>query len=184
MDETIEVPVYFANFVLMDYGLGAIFGCPAHDQRDLDFAKKYNLTVTPVVRPEKDKNFSINDKAYTETGYLFNSKFLNNLKVPNESIPKTIDYLEKNNIGQKKINYRLKDWGISRQRYWGCPIPIAYDENHNPIKIPKNMLPVKLPEIEKFETKGNPLDEIRLLEKYFNRWQKMCQRNRHSGHIC
>ena len=160
LDETIEVPVYFANFVLMDYGLGAIFGCPAHDQRDLDFAKKYNLTVTPVVRPEKDKNFSINDKAYTETGYLFNSKFLNNLKVPNESIPKTIDYLEKNNIGQKKINYRLKDWGISRQRYWGCPIPIAYDENHNPIKIPKNMLPVKLPEIEKFETKGNPLDEI------------------------
>ena len=161
LDSGAEVPVYFANFVLMDYGLGAVFGCPAHDQRDLDFANKYNLKVTAVVRPEKDKNFFIKDKAYTEPGYLFNSKFLNDLKVPNESIPKTIEYLEKNNIGEKKTNYRLKDWGISRQRYWGCPIPIAYDENHNPIKIPKNMLPVKLPEIEKFETKGNPLDNIK-----------------------
>ena len=160
LDENMKVPVYFANFVLMDYGLGAVFGCPAHDQRDLDFAKKYNLKVTPVVRPERDKEFSINDKAYTETGYLFNSKFLNNLKVPDESIEKTINYLEENNIGQKKINYRLKDWGISRQRYWGCPIPIAYDENNNPIKIPKETLPVQLPKIEQLDTVGNPLDEI------------------------
>ena len=160
LDESIKVPVFFANFVLMDYGLGAVFGCPAHDQRDLDFAKKYNLSIIPVVRPEKDKKFSINDKAFTDKGYLFNSKFLDDLKVPDESIPKTIEHLEINNIGKRKINYRLKDWGISRQRYWGCPIPIAYDENGNPIKIPKNMLPVKLPEIDKFETSGNPLDHL------------------------
>ena len=160
LDKNMKVPVYFANFVLMDYGLGAVFGCPAHDQRDLDFAKKYNLPITPVVRPEKDKEFSIKDKAYTDGGYLFNSKFLNDMKVPNDSISKTIEYLEKKDIGHKKTNYRLKDWGISRQRYWGCPIPIAYDENSNPIKIPKSMLPVKLPEINKFETTGNPLDQL------------------------
>ena len=160
LDENIKVPVFFANFVLMDYGLGAVFGCPAHDQRDLDFAKKYDLSIIPVVRPEKDKKFSIGDNAFTDKGYLFNSKFLNDLKVPDESIPKTIKHLEANNIGERKTNYRLKDWGISRQRYWGCPIPIAYDENGNPIKIPKNMLPVKLPEIDKFETSGNPLDHL------------------------
>ena len=160
LDENIKVPVYFANFVLMDYGLGAVFGCPAHDQRDLDFAKKYNLKVTPVVRPEEDKNFSINDKAFTEPGYLFNSKFLDNLKVPDESISTTINYLEENNIGQKKTNYRLKDWGISRQRYWGCPIPIAYDEHNNPVKIPKDWLPVQLPKVEQLSSTGNPLDEI------------------------
>ena len=160
LDESMKVPVYFANFVLMDYGLGAVFGCPAHDQRDLDFAKKYNLQITPVVRPDKDKTFSIHDKAYTESGYLFNSKFLNNLKVPDESISKTINYLEKNNIGQKKTNYRLKDWGISRQRYWGCPIPIAYNNLGEPIKIPKEMLPVQLPKIEQLKSTGNPLDEM------------------------
>jgi leucyl-tRNA synthetase len=158
LDKNMKVPVYFANFVLMDYGLGAVFGCPAHDQRDLDFAKKYNLKITSVVKPEKDKDFEINDEAYTGEGYLYNSKFLDGLKVPNESIIKTIEYLEKNNLGKKKTNYRLKDWGISRQRYWGCPIPIAYDENDQPIKIPKNMLPVKLPEINKLSSTGNPLD--------------------------
>jgi leucyl-tRNA synthetase len=142
----------------MDYGLGAVFGCPAHDQRDLDFAKKYDLKITPVVRPEKGKNFEINNEAYTGEGYLYNSKFLDGLKAPNESIIKTIAFLEKNSLGQKKTNYRLKDWGISRQRYWGCPIPIAYDEDGQPIKIPKNMLPVKLPEIEKLNNTGNPLD--------------------------
>ena len=158
LDQSMKVPVYFANFVLMDYGLGAVFGCPAHDQRDLDFAKKYNLKVMPVVKPEKNKNFKINNEAYTGNGYLYNSKFLDGLKVPNESITKTIEFLEKNNLGQKKTNYRLKDWGISRQRYWGCPIPIAYDENDQPIKIPTNMLPVELPKIEKLENTGNPLD--------------------------
>ena len=159
LDRKIKVPVYFANFVLMDYGLGAVFGCPAHDQRDLDFAKKYNLKVTPVVKPEKHKKFEIKNEAYTGEGYLFNSSFLDDLKVPSESIFKTIEYLEKNNLGKKKTNYRLKDWGISRQRYWGCQITIAYDENNQPIKIPKNMLPVKLPEIEKLQNTGNPLDK-------------------------
>ena len=158
LDKSMKVPVYFANFVLMDYGLGAVFGCPAHDQRDLDFAKKYNLKITAVVKPEKDKDFEINDEAYTGEGYLYNSNFLNGLKAPNESIIKTIEFLEKNNLGEKKTNYRLKDWGISRQRYWGCPIPMAYDEDDQPIKIPKDMLPVELPEIDKLNSTGNPLD--------------------------
>ena len=160
LDKSIKVPVYFANFVLMDYGLGAVFGCPAHDQRDLEFAKKYNLKITPVVRPKKNEAFNIENNAYTDGGFLFNSSFLDNLKVPDESIPKTIQYLEENNIGKKKTNYRLKDWGISRQRYWGCPIPIAYDEKNNPIKIPKDMLPVKLPKIDKLSPSGNPLDKM------------------------
>ena len=167
LDKNMKVPVYFANFVLMDYGLGAVFGCPAHDQRDLDFAKKYNLQITPVVKPEKDKEFEINNEAYTGEGYLYNSKFLDGLKVPSESIIKTIEFLEKNNLGKKKTNYRLKDWGISRQRYWGCPIPIAYDENNQPVKIPKDMLPVKLPEIKKLSSTGNPLDSEDEW-KYFN----------------
>ena len=158
LDENMKVPVYFANFVLMDYGLGAVFGCPAHDQRDLDFAKKYNLQITSVVQPQKDKEFEINNEAYTGEGYIYNSKFLDGLKAPEESITKTIEFLEKNNLGKKKINFRLKDWGVSRQRYWGCPIPIAYDENDQPIKIPKSMLPVKLPEIKKLSSTGNPLD--------------------------
>ena len=160
LNEKIKVPVYFANFVLMDYGLGAVFGCPAHDQRDLDFALKYNLEVTTVVTPDlKDKNYQINKEAYTGPGYLVNSSFLNDLKVPDESIIKTIEYLEKNNLGEKKINFRLKDWGISRQRYWGCPIPIMYDEKGNPKKIPINELPVELPKIKKLSENGNPLDK-------------------------
>ena len=158
LDKNMKVPVYFANFVLMDYGLGAVFGCPAHDQRDLDFAKKYNLDVTTVVKPEINKNFEVTNEAYTGEGYLFNSKFLDGLKAPSESIVKTIEFLEKNKLGEKKTNYRLKDWGISRQRYWGCPIPIAYDEDNKPIKIPKNMLPVVLPKIDKLQNTGNPLD--------------------------
>ena len=159
LNNKIKVPVFFANFVLMDYGLGAVFGCPAHDQRDLDFALKYNLKVTPVVTPDlKNKNFKVKDKAFTGAGYIFNSSFLNDLKVPEESIVKTIEYLEKNNLGEKKINFRLKDWGISRQRYWGCPIPIVYDEGGKPHKVPDNMLPVELPKIDKLEPTGNPLD--------------------------
>ena len=109
LDKNIQVPVYFANFVLMDYGLGAVFGCPAHDQRDLEFAKKYNLKVIPVVKPDKDQSFSIQEKAFTDDGYLFNSEFLNGLKVPNESIPKTIEYIEKYKLGQKKSNYIMQD---------------------------------------------------------------------------
>jgi len=167
LDKNMKVPVYFANFVLMDYGLGAVFGCPAHDQRDLDFAKKYNLKIIPVVKPEKNKDFEIKDEAYTGEGYICNSNFLDGLKVPSESIIKTIEFLEKSNLGKKKTNYRLKDWGISRQRYWGCPIPIAYDENNDPIKIPRDMLPVKLPEIQKLSSTGNPLDTEEDW-KYFN----------------
>ena len=160
LDESMEVPVYFANFVLMDYGLGAVFGCPAHDQRDFEFAKKYELPIKTVVTPDLDnKNFRVNDVAYTGPGYIFNSSFLDGLKAPDESISKTIDILEERKLGKKKINYRLKDWGISRQRYWGCPIPIMYDENGNPHKIPNNMLPVLLPEINKLEDSGNPLDQ-------------------------
>ena len=160
LNEKIEVPVYFANFVLMDYGLGAVFGCPAHDQRDLDFARKYNLMVKTVVTPEeKNQSFEIQDAAYTGPGYIFNSFFLNGLKAPDESVLKTIEYLEKYNLGEKKVNFRLKDWGISRQRYWGCPIPIMYDENNTPQKVPENLLPVELPKIQKLEETGNPLDK-------------------------
>jgi len=159
LNEKTKVPVYFANFVLMDYGFGAVFGCPAHDQRDLDFAKKYKLKVTPVVKPTNfNGNFQIKDKAYTDQGIIFNSDFLDGLKVPEESIIKTIEVLEKKKLGKKKINFRLKDWGVSRQRYWGCPIPIAYDQNNNIVKVPRENLPINLPEKIRLNTKGNPLE--------------------------
>ena len=165
LNKNIKVPVYFANFVLMDYGFGAVFGCPAHDQRDFDFAKKYNLNIKWVVKPEaSDDDFKL-EEAYTGPGVIFNSEFLNGLKVPNESIIKTIEHLEREKIGKKKINFRLKDWGISRQRYWGCPIPIAYDENNKLVKIPKKDLPVDLPTQVNLQVKGNPLD---LDEKWKN----------------
>ena len=155
-----KVPVYFANFVLMDYGFGAVFGCPAHDQRDFDFAKKYDLKIKTVVKPnDKDETFQVSDEAYTGPGILINSNFLNGLKTPEEAVIETIKIIENKKIGKKQINYRLKDWGVSRQRYWGCPIPIAYDENNNPHPIPKSMLPVKLPENINLNTKGNPLDQ-------------------------
>jgi len=160
LDQNIKVPVYFANFVLMDYGFGAVFGCPAHDQRDLDFALKYNLNVTPVVRPTDEiGSLEIKDKAYTGAGIIFNSKFLNDLAAPNESVLKTIEILEEKKVGKKKINFRLKDWGISRQRYWGCPIPMAYNKNNEVLKVPEKYLPIKLPENINLNTKGNPLDQ-------------------------
>ena len=154
-----KVPVFFANFVLMDYGLGAVFGCPAHDQRDLDFANKYNLSVKTVVQPnDMNQELIVKKEAYTGGGKIINSEFLNGLKVPDESIIKTIDILENKKLGTKKINFRLKDWGVSRQRYWGCPIPVAYDTEGNVFKIPKENLPVLLPENINLKTKGNPLD--------------------------
>ncbi len=159
LNPNIKVPVYFANFVLMDYGLGAVFGCPAHDQRDFDFAKKYNLEIKTVVRPKNEnENFKVDTEPYTGEGFIINSEFLNGAKVPEESINKTIDLLERKSLGKRKTNYRLKDWGISRQRYWGCPIPIAYDENDEIIKIPEKDLPVQLPENININTNGNPLD--------------------------
>ena len=161
LNEKEKVPVYFANFVLMDYGFGAVFGCPAHDQRDFDFAKKYNLKIKTVVRPLNEKNdYQVNDEAYTGPGEIINSDFLNGLKVPDQSISETIKILEKKKIGQKKTNYRLKDWGVSRQRYWGCPIPIAYDEKNQLYKIPEKDLPVLLPDQINLNTKGNPLDTV------------------------
>ena len=159
LDKKNKVPVYFANFVLMDYGFGAVFGCPAHDQRDFDFAKKYNLEIKTVVKPKDERDdFKVSKEAYTGSGILVNSEYLNGLRVPEESISKTIKILEEKKIGKKKINFRLKDWGISRQRYWGCPIPIAYDENNKIVKIPEKDLPVLLPNNINLNTKGNPLD--------------------------
>ena len=159
LNEKNKVPVYFANFVLMDYGLGAVFGCPAHDQRDYDFAKKYNLDIKTVVKPLGESDgYEVKDQPYTGKGILINSEFLNGFEVPSESINKTIEILEKKNFGKRKINFRLKDWGISRQRYWGCPIPIAYDENGEVVKIPEKDLPVKLPENLNINTNGNPLN--------------------------
>ena len=162
-----KVPVYFANFVLMDYGFGAVFGCPAHDQRDFDFAKKYDLEIKTVVRPhDKDETFKVKSEAYSGSGILINSDFLNGLQAPENSVLETIKILEKKNLGKKQINFRLKDWGVSRQRYWGCPIPIAYDEDGKTFPIPKSMLPVELPKNIDLNIKGNPLDSQ-------NEWKKV-----------
>ena len=167
LDDSSKVPVYFANFVLMDYGFGAVFGCPAHDQRDFDFAKKYNLEIKTVVKPVgQNDDFVVKNEVYTGPGIIVNSKFLNGLKVPDQSINETINLLENKKLGKKKTNFRLKDWGISRQRYWGCPIPIAYDEDDNIVKIPENKLPVKLPEDININTNGNPLEAD-------NNWKKI-----------
>jgi len=154
------LPIYIANFVLMDYGTGAIFGCPAHDQRDLDFANKYNLKILPVVLPDNadPKEFIIKNKAYTETGKLFNSDFLNNLPVK-DAIEKSIEAITKKKIGAKKITFRLKDWGVSRQRYWGCPIPIAYNKKGEAVAIDKKDLPVLLPDDIDLNVQGNPLEK-------------------------
>ena len=159
-DDKIKLPIYIANFVLMDYGTGAIFGCPAHDQRDLDFAIKYKLNVKPVVRPKNitNENFIINKIAYTEDGILFNSDFLNDLSV-DDAIKKITKIITDKNIGEKKITFRLKDWGISRQRYWGCPIPILYDDQGNAVPAKKEDLPILLPDDVDLNVTGNPLEK-------------------------
>ena len=176
LDPSKKVPVYFANFVLMDYGFGAVFGCPAHDQRDFDFAKKYELEIKTVVKPkEENDKFEVNKEAYSGSGILINSKFLNGLEAPDQSILETIKILEQKKLGKKQINFRLKDWGISRQRYWGCPIPIVYDDKGDFHPIPKSMLPVKLPGNVNLKVKGNPLDsqidwkEVKIDGKKFTR---------------
>ena len=154
-----KVPVYFANFVLMDYGFGAVFGCPAHDQRDYDFAKKYNLEIKTVVRPnDQSDTFEVNQEAYPGPGVIINSQFLNGLSAPDNSVLETITILEKKGLGKKKINFRIKDWGVSRQRYWGCPIPVLYDQEGKAHPVPIDTLPVKLPENINLNVKGNPLD--------------------------
>ena len=150
------LPVYFANFVLMDYGSGAIFGCPAHDQRDFDFAKKYNLEIIKVVTSDKINNEELNE-AYTGDGTIINSDFLNNLDI-NEAKIKIIKEIENKKIGKRKILYRLKDWGISRQRYWGCPIPMNYLEDGTLVPADKDELPIVLPEDVDLNSPGNPLE--------------------------
>jgi len=154
-----KIPVFVANFVLMDYGTGAIFGCPAHDQRDLDFAKKYNLDIIEVVTDNvnKPKDFKKINVAYTLDGNLINSDFLNGLDVENAK-KKIIEVIENKNIGQKKISFRLKDWGVSRQRYWGCPIPMIYLEDGSVVPVDKSELPIQLPEEIDLKKSGNPLE--------------------------
>jgi leucyl-tRNA synthetase len=153
------LPVYIANFILMEYGTGAIFGCPAHDQRDLDFARKYKLPVMPVVLPPDadPKSFAVGDVAYTDDGTLFNSEFMNGLSVPaaKEAVAKR---LEGEGRGKRTVTYRLRDWGISRQRYWGCPIPVIHCNACGIVPVPEQDLPVKLPDDVTFDRPGNPLD--------------------------
>ena len=150
------IPVFVANFILMDYGTGAIFGCPAHDQRDFDFATKYNLEIIPVVKSEEITENKRIKKAYTGDGKIINSEFLNNLSVK-KAKEKIMEEIERKKIGNKKISFRLKDWGISRQRYWGCPIPMIYLKNGKVVPVDKSELPVKLPKNVDLNSKGNPL---------------------------
>ena len=152
-----KLPIYVANFILMDYGTGAIFGCPAHDQRDLEFATKYKLEIIPVVSPEKSKIINIKNEAFVEDGYAINSDFLNDFSTK-EAKKNIIKKLSDKKIGNSKIIYRLKDWGISRQRYWGCPIPIMYREDGKIILVPEKDLPVTLPKDIDFTKPGNPLE--------------------------
>ena len=155
------LPVFIANFVLMEYGLGAIFGCPAHDQRDLDFALEYDLEVIPVVKPKniKQEVFQIKKTAFTDDGTIINSDFLDGLDVT-DAKSKVIKILENNKIGYSKINYKLRDWGISRQRFWGCPIPILYKEDGSMETVDENDLPIQLPDIENFDTSSTALENI------------------------
>ncbi|MDR3439591.1 leucine--tRNA ligase [Telmatospirillum sp.] len=153
-----ELPVYVANFVLMDYGTGAIFGCPAHDQRDLDFARKYGLPVTPVVAPQgvDPASIVIGTEAFTEDGVMINSGALNGLPVA-EAKARVIDLMESRDVGERAVNYRLRDWGVSRQRYWGCPIPVIHCPSCGVVPVPEKDLPVVLPEDVTFDKPGNPL---------------------------
>jgi leucyl-tRNA synthetase len=154
-----ELPLYVANFVLMEYGSGAIFGCPAHDQRDLEFARKYALPVKPVVLPPgaDPARFAIGSEAYTEDGTIFNSDFLDGLAVP-QAKRRVIERLEQRGAGQGTIEYRLRDWGVSRQRYWGCPIPVIHCGKCGIVPVPEKDLPVELPYDVSFDKPGNPLD--------------------------
>jgi leucyl-tRNA synthetase len=163
-DPNWKLPVYVANFVLMEYGTGAIFGCPAHDQRDLDFVNKYGLGNTPVVCPEGQdpRTFVITDTAYDGDGRMINSRFLDGMTIPEakEEVARRLESQVRGNrpVAQRQINYRLRDWGISRQRYWGCPIPIIHCDTCGAVPVPDKDLPVTLPEDVEFDKPGNPLD--------------------------
>ena len=154
-----EMPVYIANFILMGYGTGAIFGCPAHDQRDLDFARKYDLIVTPVVCPtdQNPDTFAIKEEAYTGVGNLINSRFLDGLTIE-EGKSEVIKRISEKGMGEATTNYRLRDWGVSRQRYWGCPIPVIHCDKCGVVAEKKENLPIVLPKDVSFDKPGNPLD--------------------------
>ncbi len=163
-DASWTLPVYVANFVLMDYGTGAVFGCPAHDQRDLDFANAYGLGNTPVICPPDNdaSTFSITKSAYDGDGVLINSRFLDGLTIDSAK-NEVATRLETKLLGnkpqaQRHVQFRLRDWGISRQRYWGCPIPIIHCDDCGVVPVPKKDLPVRLPDYVEFDSPGNPLD--------------------------
>ncbi|HEX3952402.1 MAG TPA: leucine--tRNA ligase [Stellaceae bacterium] len=159
LDPSRAVPVYVANFVLMEYGTGAIFGCPGHDQRDFDFARKYGLPIIPVVLPpgEDAATYAIGDAPYIENGVLINSEFLNGLSVA-DAKRAVGERLEQTGRGERTIAYRLRDWGVSRQRYWGCPIPVIHCPDCGIVPVPEDDLPVELPQDVTFDGVGNPLD--------------------------
>ncbi|MBS4044740.1 MAG: leucine--tRNA ligase [Alphaproteobacteria bacterium] len=158
-DPSWTLPVYVANFVLMEYGTGAIFGCPGHDQRDLDFARKYDLSVKAVVAPKGQSAIEIGTEAFTETDntVAINSDFLNGLDVT-AAKRAAIKKLEELKAGEGTVTFRLRDWGVSRQRYWGCPIPVIHCGACGIVPVPKQELPVQLPDDVTFDRPGNPLD--------------------------
>ena len=163
-DDGWKLPIYVANFILMEYGTGAIFGCPAHDQRDLDFVNRYDLGNTPVVCPpgQDPETFTITKTAYDGDGTMINSRFLDGMSIEQakEEVARRLEKETRGNrpVAQRQVNYRLRDWGISRQRYWGCPIPIIHCEKCGVVPVPDKDLPVTLPEDVEFDRPGNPLD--------------------------